>query len=341
VSADSAAGPALAARAALLVAAVGVVVVGALLVGGASSVSPLDAARVLAGVAPDDGSTALARALVFEVRLPRVILLLLAGAALAASGAALQAALENPLAAPGLLGLTGGASAGAVAAITSGLSLVWAPAVPLAAFAGGLGALALVYGISFATGRPTTGTLLLTGVAVASLTSSAVSVMLLAAGSHRVHEIVAWLLGSAETASWREVQLAVVPVTVGIGALVLSARVIDALALGEEHALGSGVDVLRARAGLFALVALASGGAVSVVGPIGFVGLIVPHAMRAVVGPAARRLMPTAALAGGSFLVLCDALSRTISRGVDVPVGVVTAAAGVPFFLVLLHRRRR
>lgn len=309
-------------------------------VGGASSLSALDSMRVLVGAEPRDVDPGIARAIVLQVRGPRVALLLLAGVALAASGVALQACLQNPLADPGLLGLASGASFGAVAAITSGAALVWPASVPLAAFAGALVAIAIVYALAHAAGRPTTGALLLTGVAVGSLASAGVAVLLLAAGAHRVHEIFHWLLGSAEGRSLRDLALALPPVAIGVLGLLAYGRVIDALALGEEHAYGAGVDVTRARAVVLALVAVTAGGAVGVVGPIGFVGLMVPHAVRTFVGSATRRLLPASALAGAGFLVGCDALSRVLSRSVDVPIGVITALCGVPFFLLLLHRRR-
>ncbi|UCF66736.1 MAG: iron ABC transporter permease [Acidobacteriota bacterium] len=331
-------------RLGVLLVALGVVLVLvallAVLLGGARSVGPADAWRVLIGSSPERAPEHVVRVLVFDVRLPRVTLLALAGAALAIAGAALQACLQNPLADPGLLGLSGGASLGAVVAYGSGAALAWPLSVPLAAFLGALAAIALVYVIAHAAGRPTTGILLLTGVAVGSLSSALVSVLLMAAGHHRVHEIVAWLLGSAEGRTWLHVRLALGPVLIG-GVLLLSLRrLIDALALGEEQALGLGVDLVRGRALLLATVALTAGGAVSVVGPIGFVGLMVPHMVRTVSGSAARELLPAAALAGGAFLVICDLLARVVSVTVDVPVGVVTALAGVPFFLVLLHRAR-
>lgn len=312
-----------------------------LAVGGAAGVTPLDALRALFGLTPRSVAPDLVHAIVWQIRAPRVALLLLAGAAFATSGAALQACLENPLAAPSLLGLSGGASLGAVAAYVSGLALVQMMFVPALAFTGALVALCAVYAIAWTAGRPTPGALLLTGVAVGSLSSSLVSVMLLAAGSHRVHEIFAWLLGSAEGRTWQHVRLAVLPVLAGIVLLLVARRMIDALALGEEHAIGAGVDVLRARLFIFGAIALAAGGAVSVVGPIAFVGLMVPHAVRGLVGSPARLLLPASALAGAGFLVLCDALARVVSRSVDMPVGVVTALAGVPFFLVLLHHTRR
>ncbi len=312
----------------------------AILIGGAPGVSAADAWRVLSGQDAVDAPTRIVRAIVFEVRIPRALLLALAGAALAASGVALQACLQNPLADPGLLGLSGGASFGAVVAYALGVQLYWSYSVPLFAFAGALVAISLVYLLAHAAGRPTTGTLLLTGVAVASLSSALVSVVLMSVGDHRVHEMVAWLLGSADGSTWDHVRMATLPVVVGIAALVVLRRLIDALALGEEQAMGLGVDLLRGRAILLAFVALTAGSAVSVVGPVGFVGLMIPHMVRTVTGTAARTLTPAAALAGGVFLVLGDVLARSLSRVAEVPVGVVTALVGVPFFLALLHRAR-
>jgi iron complex transport system permease protein len=321
---------------------VGVILVLGIAVGGASGVGPVDALSALFGVRAEDPARAsLIETLVFEIRLPRVVLLALAGAALAASGTALQAALQNPLCDPGLLGLSAGASLGAVLAYASGLFMLWPFAVPAAAFAGALVALFAVYGIAHAAGPPTTATLLLTGVAIASFGSALVSLTLLSIGDYRVHEVFAWLLGSAENRTWEHVQLALVPVGLGIAGLLLARRVIDALAMGDEHALGVGVDLLRARALLFVLVSLAAGAAVSVLGPIGFVGLMVPHLVRPVVGASAGTLLPASALAGGGFLVVCDTIARALSRQALVPVGVITSMAGVVFFLALLHRIRR
>ncbi len=312
----------------------------ALLVGGAPGISALDAARTLAGRAPTGADARIVEALVFEVRLPRVLLLALAGAALAAAGVALQACLQNPLADPGLLGVSAGASLGAVVAYASGLAASSLHSVPLAAFAGALAAITLVVVLSHAAGRPTTGILLLTGVAVASLCSSVVSVILVSTGDHRVHEMVAWLLGSVEGRGWPHLRISVVPVLAGIGGIALAGRLVDALALGEEQAAGLGVDPFRGRALVLGLVALTAGAAVSVVGPVGFVGLMVPHMVRSVSSALSRTLVPASALAGALFLVVSDLITRVVSPLVDVPVGVVTALVGVPFFLALLHRAR-
>ncbi len=311
-----------------------------LLWGGAAEVGPAQVIEALAGRAGTDAGGRIVHALVFEVRFPRVLLLALAGAALAAGGAVLQACLQNPLADPSLLGLSAGASLGAVTAYTTGAALAFPPSVPLAAFVGALGAIGLVYVAAHAAGRPTTDALLLTGVAIASLGSALVSILLIREGGHRVHEIFAWLLGSAEGRTWQHVRLAALPVLAGIVGLMFLRRVADALALGEEHALSVGVDVLRGRALLLGLVALTAGSAVAVVGPVAFVGLMVPHLVRPFAGPAARRVLPASALAGAGFLVVCDLLARVASRNVEIPVGVVTALMGVPFFLGLLHRLR-
>jgi len=315
-------------------------VVCGVLFGGASAVGPWETLRALCGLPAEGAPQAVVDTLVFDVRLPRVVLLALCGAALAVAGAVLQACLQNPLADPGLLGLSGGASLGAVAAYVSGAALAFPPSVPLAAFAGALVASAIVYVAAHAAGRPTTGALLLTGVAVGSLCSSLVSVMLIVENTHRVHEVFAWLLGSAEGREWAHVKLAAGPVLVGVAGLFAFRRVADALALGEEQALSVGVDVLRGRIVLLSFVALAAGAAVSVVGPVSFVGLMAPHLVRPFSGAPARKLLPAAALAGAGFLVICDLLARAISPNVDVPVGVVTALMGVPFFLVQLHRLR-
>ncbi len=321
-----------------LVAAVGVFLAAALLatvLGGTAAVPPGDAVRAL--VSPAD-APALARTIVLEVRLPRVLVLLLAGAGLAVAGAALQATLQNPLADPGLLGLSGGAALGAVLAHAAGLPARAPWALPAAAFAGAILALLVVFLVAHAAARPGATTVILAGVAVASFTSAIVSVLLLGTGEHRVHEIFAWLLGSAEGRGWDHLRLALLPALAGIAGLVAVSRLLDALSLGDEHAAGIGVDLARARALVFALVALAAGSVVAVTGPIGFVGLMVPHGVRRFTGAGARGLLPAAALAGGSFLALADLAARIVSPTFDLPVGVVTALAGVPFLLALLRR---
>ncbi|MDQ7007386.1 MAG: iron ABC transporter permease [Acidobacteriota bacterium] len=324
----------------LLLLLAGVMLAGIAL-GGAPGFGPLRALATLLGRPETGPEGRILSALVFDIRLPRVVLLALAGAAFAAAGAALQAVLDNPLADPGLLGLSGGASLGAVLAYATGAYALWSASVPLAAFLGALVAVLVVYLVAHAAGPPGTFALLLTGVAMASLLGAAVSFLLVSFGDYRVHEVFAWLLGSAENRTWAHVRMAVGPVLAGIAGLVLFARTIDGLALGEEHAQGIGIDLARSRLLVMGLAALAAGGAVSVVGPVGFVGLMVPHLVRSVVGAAARRLLPLVAVAGAAFLVACDLCSRLLSRTTEVPVGIVTSLVGVVFFLVLLHRLRR
>lgn len=323
-----------------LLAALAVVATLALFFGGAANVGPREVWLTLSGGAIDPAAAPIAHALVFDYRLPRIALMAIAGTALALAGTALQSCLQNPLADPSLLGVSGGASLGAVLVITTSSAQAWRFALPLGAFAGAMAALTLVYLLAHVAGRPTAAALLLTGVAVGSLTSAIVSVLLLAAGQHRVHEIVAWLLGSGDGATWERVRLALPPVLLGSAALLLARRTIDALALGEEQALSLGIDLLKTRAAIFLCVALVAGGAVSVTGPIAFVGLMVPHMLRSLVGPAARHLLPAAALGGAILLIGCDLVARIVSLSVDIPVGVVTSLLGVPFFLLLLARSR-
>ncbi len=288
-----------------------------------------------AGHGPREESLRMA---IFGLRMPRAALMALVGMALGVCGATLQSCLQNPLADSSLLGVSSGASLGAVIAITLKLgarSPLW---VPASAFMGALVTLLLVYLIAHSFGRPSAVALLLTGVALSSLSSALVSVLLLAGGEHRVEEIVAWLLGSVERCDWNDLWLAAPPILFGTVMLLTMRRSIDALALGEEQAQAVGVNVLRARALLFAWVALVAGCAVSLTGPIAFIGLIVPHMVRALTGPSARALLPNAAIGGAALLVGCDLIARVASVSVVVPVGVVTALLGVPFFLILLSR---
>ncbi|MBI4878108.1 MAG: iron ABC transporter permease [Planctomycetes bacterium] len=280
--------------------------------------------------------------IILEARLPRAVLFLLVGGALAVSGVTLQSTFQNAMAAPSILGISGGAALGAVIAIYSGLADRSAFFLPAAAFAGALAAMTLVYVLAHLGGRPSPTSLVLTGIAVGSLALAGVTLIMLWAQEYRMKEVLVWTMGGKEEISWAEVLLACGPVLLGAALLCLHHRFIDALSLGEEHALSVGVPVERVRCTLMLLCALASGAAVSVAGTIGFVGLIVPHVVRLLIGPRARALLPASFLVGGGFLVLCDLMARTLSSPLRVlPVGIVTSVAGVPFFLWLLYRARR
>ncbi|BAS29324.1 iron ABC transporter [Limnochorda pilosa] len=283
--------------------------------------------------------------ILWQIRLPRILLAGGVGAVLAFSGAVLQGLFRNPMADPFVLGLSGGAAAGAVASLAMGvgfrpvLSFLPFPALPLFAFAGGLGSVILVYSLALEWGRARLESLLLSGLAVGAVMSAVVSLLLLFSGED-AHKAIFWLMGSLGAASWERIR-AVLPYLVlgGLGVLPYL-RELNALLLGEEPAAHLGVEVERVRRRLIGATALMTAAAVSVSGVIGFVGLITPHVVRLLLGPDHRRLVPASALAGAILLTLTDTVARTLLAPVEIPVGALTALMGGPFFLALLRRRR-
>jgi len=280
---------------------------------------------------------------VLTVRLPRALIGFVVGGGLALAGAALQAVFRNPLSDPGILGISPGASLAAVLTIYVGLAsrAVWV--LPLGAFAGAAANAGLVFGIAARRGRGRmfTTTLLLVGVAMGALNVSLTTFVLsLSLSSYDVgRQIVYWLLGGLDGRTWDHLWLGAPAVLLGSAIIVGHARELDALLLGEIGAQSVGVDVPRVRLRLIMAVALVVGAGVAVAGPIGFVGLLVPHLVRLVVGAAHRALLPLSFVGGAVFVVLADLVSRTLLAPGEVPVGVVTAALGAPFFLALLVRR--
>jgi len=286
-------------------------------------------------------ATAVSARIIQQIRLPRVILGFLVGGALAVSGAVMQGLFRNPLGSPYILGVASGASAGAAVAILAG----W-PAMPwlsVSAFAGGLAATAIVYGISRGEDRRTSiFTLILGGVAVGALFSAVTSlVIFLSSRGERLADVVFWIMGSLGRAGWSG--LAVLAPVFVLGTLVVFAfsRDLDALSLGEQGAYHLGVDPQRTARLLLVCSTLLASAAVAMAGTIGFVGLIVPHVLRLILGPNHRILIPASALGGGLFLVLADIAARTVMRPVELPIGIITAFLGAPFFLYLLRSRGR
>ncbi|MGW5850222.1 FecCD family ABC transporter permease [Streptomyces sp. NPDC055254] len=285
--------------------------------------------------------------IVWDVRAPRVILGAVVGAGLAVAGAVLQALVRNPLADPFLLGASSGASAGAVLVIVLGsgtgvLAVAGQLGVPLAAFAGSLAALVAVYALARRGGSLTTGRLILAGVAVQYVLSALTSlVLVLAAQPDQVRTVLFWTLGGLGGARWDELALPAAALLLGTGLLVALARPLDLLLAGEEGAQTLGLDTARFRAAVFVLTSLVIGVLVAYSGAIGFVGLMVPHAARMVVGAGHRALLPVSALGGAVFLTLADLLARTAAAPEEIPVGVVTALVGGPFFLWMLRRSTR
>lgn len=279
--------------------------------------------------------------IVYGLRLGRAVLAFLAGAALAASGAAFQGLFRNPLADPFVVGVSGGAALGAVAAavLGAGASLFGLGSMVLAAFAGGLGAAFLAYQIARVRGRVPVGSLLLSGFAISSFSGALLSILLFS--NHRsLHEVIAWLMGNTFSPDpWSRVKLALPCAAAAVAALWLFGRDLDLLLLGEESARQLGVEAERVKGVLLAAGAVAAASAVATCGMVGFVGLIVPHVVRGLVGPSHRALLPVTVLAGGSLLLLAHVAARALSPEAPLPVGAVTALAGAPFFVYLLRRR--
>jgi iron complex transport system permease protein len=305
----------------------------------------LSLGTVVRAVVARDDVPLLTEHIVWQLRLPRVAGAALVGAGLALSGAVVQTLTRNALADPYLLGISGGASVGAVLVIVLGVgvsALGGQFAVSVAAFAGAMVALVLV--LALATGRsgalPPARTVL-AGVAVGQLAGAVTSFLVLASGdSDAARRVLRWTFGSLAGARWDAVALAAVAVGVLGAVVLLGSRALDAFAFGDRAAASLGVPVESIRWLLYGTVALLTASLVALAGAIGFVGLVVPHAVRLVLGPLHRRLLPVAALVGAVFLVWADTLARTLLGDTEVPIGVLTAAVGVPLFVVLLRRER-
>ena len=315
---------------------------------GAVRVPPSAVLAALAGALGLDvaGGTAQQEAVLLAIRLPRVLLGVLVGAGLAVSGALMQGLFRNPLADPGLVGVSSGAALGAATAIvlasTVGVTaLALGPAlVALAAFAGGLATTAVVYRIATRGGRTSVATMLLAGIAVNALCGASVGVLVLFADDGQLRDLTFWTLGSLGGATWGTLAV-VAPL---IGAVVLAAprlaRPLNALLLGEAEAGHLGVRTERVKGLVVVGSALAVGVATAAAGLVGFIGLVAPHLVRLGLGPDHRALLPASALTGALLLVAADLLARTVLAPVEVPIGIVTALAGAPFFLWLLLRQR-
>ena len=274
----------------------------------------------------------------FEVRLPRVLAAVVVGAAIAAAGAAYQTLFRNPLVSPDILGVSTGAGLGAVLGIFLSLPVA---GIQLAAFVMGLGTVGLVYGIaSMVHGRDPILVLVLAGVVVGSLAGAAISLMKIMADPYdQLPAIVFWLLGSLSAIRKGEVWAAVPLVLIGLVPLVLLRWRINVLSLGDEEAKALGVEAGRLRLFVIAAATLMTASVVAISGVIGWVGLVIPHIARMAVGPSFDRLLPTAMLMGASYLLLVDTIARTMAR-IEVPIGILTAIIGAPFFLWLLAKGR-
>jgi len=320
------------------VAAAGLAAVAGLL-WGAASLPPGEVIRELVGVGSDLSDRQVA--IVEQIRLPRVVLGLLVGGTLSLSGAAYQGVFRNPLADPYLLGAAAGAGLGVTLVIVNlGEGGLTPGYVPLAAFVGAVGAVALAFVLGAASGgRSSTAALILAGVAVASFLT-AIQTYVQQQHQDNIRDVYVWLLGRLSTAGWHDVRLLLPYAAISAVVLLAHRRVLDVLAVGDDEAASLGINPQRSRLIIVVAATLGTAAAVSVSGLIAFVGIIVPHTVRLLAGRSHRAVLPLSMLFGGAFLCLADLLARTLAAPAEIPIGVVTAFFGAPFFVLVLRSRR-
>jgi len=290
-----------------------------------------------------DGISKADEIIVWLIRVPRVIVAGFVGAGLAMAGALMQGLFRNSLAEPNIVGVASGAVLGAVIVFVSGLAVKSALVLPIAAFFGALCALAVVYVLATRGGTTPVSTLLLSGIALAALLSaiSSLLISLSIVNWQIAQEIVFWMMGGLDSRTWTHVWISAPFILLALAIGLYYARDLDLLIQGEESAAALGVEVESSKRVIIVVAALMTGSCVAVAGAVGFVGLIVPHFVRLFVGPGHRALLPSSALAGAAFLILCDLLARTIHPPTEIRLGIITAAFGAPFFLFLLMRKYR
>ncbi len=284
---------------------------------------------------------------VMDIRLPRVVLCSLVGAALAVSGATMQGLFRNPLADPGIIGVSSGAGLGAALLIVLGNSLLGSVAaffgiyaIPFAAFIGGLATTLLLYRVGTRGGITSVATLLLAGIALGALASAMIGLLVYMADDQELRDLQFWMLGSLAGSNWEKVISAAPIIVAMLLAVPFLARGLNGLTLGEAAAAHIGIRVQRLKNISMLMVAAATGASVAVSGGIGFVGIVVPHLLRLLIGPDHRYLLPASAMLGATLLICADTVSRTIVAPAEMPIGIITAFAGAPFFLWILLRKR-
>ncbi|QHE89011.1 iron ABC transporter permease [Hydrogenophaga sp. BPS33] len=310
---------------------------------GPLKVAPGDVLRIVFarfGLVDAEGLNARDMAVVWNLRIPRALMGALVGAALALAGAGLQGLFGNPLADPGVVGVSQGAALGAVAAIVLGATALGDWTVPVAAFVGGIVSTTLIYLLARPGHGSGTVTLLLVGIAVGAACSAAIGFFTYRASATQLQSLVFWQMGSLGSADWSDLGAALPVFLIGLAGMLMLATPLDMLALGERQAQHIGLDVKRTRALLVMFSALLVGAAVAFAGTIGFVGLVVPHIVRLLAGPRHRWLLPLSALAGAALIVVADTAARTLDPPSEIPLGLFSAAIGAPFFLWLVLRQR-
>lgn len=298
---------------------------------------------ILSSIGFDVGEVARTEHLVIDqIRLPRIVVGASVGMALGVAGATMQGLFRNPMADPGIIGVSAGGALGAVVAIATGTAALFFLALPVFAFVGAMAAAFLVYGIAAVGGRFSMATLLLAGVAVNAFLGAIVSaIIIVLPDNEALREILFWLAGGLDSRSWEHVRIATPLILASTAVLLLMSRDLNLLMLGDDEARSMGVRVGSTRIALLAAAALATGAAVAVSGTIAFVGLVIPHILRLVLGPDNRVLIPLSALAGAVFVILADTVARTIIEPAEFRVGILTAFVGAPFFILLLIKNKR
>lgn len=283
----------------------------------------------------------------WSIRIPRITAAAMVGGLLAMSGAIMQGLFRNPLADPALVGVSSGGALAAATAIVftdsrmgEAFRFLQTELLPFAAFAGSLVTTAILYSISSRAGRTSIAIFLLAGVAISAITNAGIGLLVFIADDRQLRDITFWMLGAMSGATWTKDAMLAPVLLLGLAACVFIARGLDLLVLGEADAFHGGVDVERLKRTAIVLVAAMTGVAVSVCGVIGFVGIVVPHLLRLMIGPAHRLLLPASVLLGAVLLVGADTLARTIVAPAEMPIGILTAAVGAPFFLAILLRQR-
>lgn len=280
-------------------------------------------------------------AVLWYIRMPRILIGLMVGASLALAGAVMQGIFSNPLADPGIMGVSAGASLGAVIAISLGLTSMGMFYMPMFAFVGAFMAVSITILLTMRGGRVETATLLLAGVAISMLLGAFTSGILTLMNEYRLREFLFWMVGGLDFRRWEHVFLAIGPFLIGTTILITLGRQLNVLILGDTEAKALGVPVMLYRLIFLFLASFITATAVCVSGAIGFVGLIIPHIVRILVGPDHRVLLPVSALAGALFLIFCDTLGRVLAAPSEIRVGIMTALLGAPYFLYLLRRVRQ
>lgn len=275
---------------------------------------------------------------ILNMRILRIITAMLAGSGLAVSGIALQAILKSPLAEPYLLGTSSGAGLAAVVSVITGVSIIY---VPLAAFAGALASIILVYNLAREGTRISDKSLILSGVIVSIALSAVVVFLVFMFGNKAMHEMAWWLWGSLQVYDVKLLMIVAVPVLSGVAIIYVFSQDLNAISMGDEEAAHLGIDTENVRKIIIVVTALITASLICICGVIGFVGLIVPHMMRLITGPNHKALIPLTCIAAAAFMVLCDLISRTLFVPAEIPIGVITAIIGAPVFIVLLKKGKR